>query len=538
MSDPRPGWLLLVATAALLAATQLWLRPLLPVDETRYLSVAWEMWQRGDFLVPSLNGEPYSHKPPLLFWLIHASWWLFGVSELAARLVAPVLGLAVLWLTARLAARLWPQPQQHFGFIVASAPWLLFGGLFWHNFYTLVQFDLLLVLAALLAWHGVLEARSRPWRGWLLVGFAIGVGVLSKGPVILVPVLPAVLLAPWWYQHERPGSWTGWYLGGLAALVLGTAVALLWALPAGQAGGESYREAIFWGQSAGRMVDSFAHQAGWWSYLIWLPLMWLPWVLWPSLWRGARQTGRPDSGMRFCLAVLLPALLVFSLISGKQGKYLLPLFPLLALLMARWLAQLPRGERPYRPHFAAVVMLAAGLALLVARSWPEGPAWLAQIQLMWPLALLVWGVVLLMMKLTLTGVVRSAALGMLMTTLVMYLALAELVRPPFQLKAISQVLADLQQDGRPLAYLGKYHGQFHFLGRLEQRIEPLHSRTQLHVWLEAHANGFLLVNYKQPPHELPELLLIQPYRGGSLVLWPAAQLREQPRSLDALPGSG
>ena len=157
---------------------------------------------------------------------------------------------------------------------------------------------------------------------------------------------------------------------------------------------------------------------------------------------------------------------------------------------------------------------------------------------MWPLALLVWGVVLLLMKLTLTGVVRSAALGMLMMTLVMYLALAELARPPFQLKTISQVLADLQQNGRPLAYLGKYHGQFHFLGRLEQRIEPLHSRAQLHAWLEAHANGFLLVNYTQPPHELPELLLIQPYRGGSLVLWPAAQLREQPRSLDALPGSG
>ena len=48
------------------------LRPLLPVDETRYIGVAWEMWQRGDFLVPWLNGEPYSHKPPLFFWLVHA----------------------------------------------------------------------------------------------------------------------------------------------------------------------------------------------------------------------------------------------------------------------------------------------------------------------------------------------------------------------------------------------------------------------------------------------------------------------------------
>ena len=57
----RTAWSALLISALLLAALQLWLRPLLPVDETRYLSVAWEMWSRGDFLVPYLNGEPYSH---------------------------------------------------------------------------------------------------------------------------------------------------------------------------------------------------------------------------------------------------------------------------------------------------------------------------------------------------------------------------------------------------------------------------------------------------------------------------------------------
>ena len=46
----------------------------MPVDETRYLAVAWDMWREGNFLVPHLNGEPYSHKPPLLFWLIHLAY--------------------------------------------------------------------------------------------------------------------------------------------------------------------------------------------------------------------------------------------------------------------------------------------------------------------------------------------------------------------------------------------------------------------------------------------------------------------------------
>ncbi len=56
-----------------LVLTALLTRPPLPVDETRYLSVAWEMWQQQHILVPISNGAPYSHKPPLLFWLMQAS---------------------------------------------------------------------------------------------------------------------------------------------------------------------------------------------------------------------------------------------------------------------------------------------------------------------------------------------------------------------------------------------------------------------------------------------------------------------------------
>ena len=49
---PEPALLALLAGWAAFAAASIWLRPLWPVDETRYASVAWEMWLRGDFLVP------------------------------------------------------------------------------------------------------------------------------------------------------------------------------------------------------------------------------------------------------------------------------------------------------------------------------------------------------------------------------------------------------------------------------------------------------------------------------------------------------
>ncbi|MBF0252143.1 MAG: glycosyltransferase family 39 protein, partial [Alphaproteobacteria bacterium] len=69
-SGTADAWLITLIWCALVAAAIV-LRPLLPIDETRYLSVAWEMWRSGDFWVPTKNDELYSHKPPFLFWQMH-----------------------------------------------------------------------------------------------------------------------------------------------------------------------------------------------------------------------------------------------------------------------------------------------------------------------------------------------------------------------------------------------------------------------------------------------------------------------------------
>ncbi|MBI5039876.1 MAG: glycosyltransferase family 39 protein [Gammaproteobacteria bacterium] len=256
----RHSFWLLFAAWAVLVATALFTRPLLPVDETRYVGVAWEMWARGDFLVPFKNGAPYSDKPPLLFWMMQAGWWLFGVNEIWPRLVAPLIGLGCLGLTALLARRLWPDRLT----AAVLAPWLLFGCVFVAGFGTLTQFDLLIVFCTLLGMLGLLRAATGLGTGWLIVGVAIGLGLLSKGPVILVHVLPAALLGHFWVDRARLKGWVCWYGGTLAALLLGALIALAWALPAAQAGGEAYRNAIFWGQTAERVVDSFAHKAPFW----------------------------------------------------------------------------------------------------------------------------------------------------------------------------------------------------------------------------------------------------------------------------------
>jgi 4-amino-4-deoxy-L-arabinose transferase-like glycosyltransferase len=126
----------------------------MPIDETRYLSVAWEMWQQENFLVPHSNGAPYSHKPPLLFWCIHLVWALFGVTETGARLVAPLFGLATLFVSGHLARRLWPQKPG----VASLVPYALLGLPFWALTGTLTMFDMPLAFFALAGVWGIVSA--------------------------------------------------------------------------------------------------------------------------------------------------------------------------------------------------------------------------------------------------------------------------------------------------------------------------------------------------------------------------------------------
>ena len=120
-------WLALLL--GLLVAASL-ARPLLPIDETRYAAVAWEMWTRGDFLVPHLNGEPYHHKPPLLFWLMHAGWAVFGVNEWSPRLISPLFAAGTLALVHALGRALWPARPE----VARMAPFILLSSLLFSYF--------------------------------------------------------------------------------------------------------------------------------------------------------------------------------------------------------------------------------------------------------------------------------------------------------------------------------------------------------------------------------------------------------------------
>ncbi len=527
--DVRAGGLLLALWLALVSAA-LWSRPLMPIDETRYLSVAWEMWQKGEFLVPHLNGLPYSHKPPFFFWCIHLGWLLFGVNEASARLTAPVFGLLNLFLTGHLAARLWPQDKD----ARRLAPFVLMGLSLWAAFETLTMFDMLLTFFVLWAAVGVLAARGGKFvYGWSLYAAAVGGGILTKGPVVLLYVLPLMLAAPWWAVGKPVVSWRRWYVCGAAALAGGAALALAWALPAARAGGPAYADAILWGQTAGRVVHSFAHRKPFWWYLLWLPAILYPWIVHRRLWSAVKKLGS-EQGVRFCLSWLVPAVALLSLVSGKQVHYLLPVLPAAGLLVARSLSVSPAGPSLAERLAVAVPVLTAGVVLMIMplviphlpdlnlhgfSSWAWGLV---------PLALGAW--ILADRFRHVRAWAQTVAVAFVTLLVVLHLGPVRAMAPAYDIGQLSHKIAAAAAGGHPVAvFPAKFDGQFEFLGRLETPLVVLENFAAVSGWLARHPDGYLAIVFKNANwHAYGEgAEYVQEFRSGGLAFWRAAALAQK-----------
>ncbi|MFZ1728177.1 MAG: glycosyltransferase family 39 protein, partial [Albidovulum sp.] len=218
------------------------MRPLLPIDETRYLDVAWEIWLTGDLFHLTRNFDLYTHKPPLLFWLINLVWMVTGVHEFAARLIGPGFAVASVYASARLARRLWPTDTG----IGARTAVILAGFSVFAIYGSATMFDTMLALATILG-VGILWQIGQGARGawaWAGFGLVLGFGVYAKGPVIFVHLMPILLTMRFWASN--PPQRIEALRGVALSIALGLALVALWLLPALIGGGAAYRQELLW----------------------------------------------------------------------------------------------------------------------------------------------------------------------------------------------------------------------------------------------------------------------------------------------------
>jgi len=487
----HPAWLA-VALSVLLTVASLYSRPPIPIDETRYLAVAWEMRQTGEYVVPHLNGAVYSHKPPLLFWLINAVWSVTGVTEWSARLVGPAFGMLCVVLTAVLARRLWPGVRDR---AEAAALILCSTGL-WMVFASMTMFDTLLTaatLTALLGWH--LAAAGDRLRGFSIAGAAIGLGLLAKGPVCLLHILPVALAGPAWRPAATALRYRTWLLGVAGATLAGIAVALVWVIPAAIQGGEEYRQAILWGQTAGRIANSFAHGRPAWWYFPFVPLLLLPWSWSIGGWKEA--VFRPmDAGVRFCGVWIAAVALALCFVNGKQVHYLMPEIPALALLLACGLTRGAASERTLNTRVIGAATAFCGLALLVRPLLgllPDRVTDPAFGSLWWGVPILLSGVWLIVSPVgsPLSGVRRIATAAVLNIAL-LHVGAKPGVLDQFDVAPLAREIARLEAEGAEILHHQAYHGEYHFAGRLTRRIPMATTLEERDRWIRQHPRGWVI----------------------------------------------
>jgi 4-amino-4-deoxy-L-arabinose transferase-like glycosyltransferase len=348
-------------------------------DEPRFAQASKQMVESGDYVRIAFQDEPRLKKPIGIYWLQSASAALLAdqPNEIwAYRVPSLIAAIAAVMLCAAVGGALFAGP------VGAVAGALLAPALLLNVEAHLAKTDAVLLAAVLAAQWGLarawmagsaITARGPVQAGhWTALVFwlAIGVGVLVKGPVILMVVgLTALTLAIW----QRRARWL-LALRPLWGLPLALLVVVPWFVAIHFA-----TDGAFWTEAVGRDFVSKigqgqeAHGAPPGLYLV---LVFV--TFWPaaallglavlSAWRG-----RKAPAVQFCMAWIVPSWIVFELVATKLPHYVLPLYPPLAILCAYMLVR--AGQAPARrwvrrlaaaPAWTAVVLAAAfALAMVV-----------------------------------------------------------------------------------------------------------------------------------------------------------------------------
>lgn len=359
-----PRAVLIVLGVLLFAGPLAFNLPLTDPDEGLHASIALEMVERGDYLVPRLLGEPFLDKPVLFFLTQAISIAMFGANEFAVRLPGQLFGLLGVLTTGWLGAQL-ATPQ--LGVVAACI-------------YATLLFPLALNQApvhdvALVPWINLgflllVAAIRRPAGGlvpFALAGVSLSLAVLTKGLVGVALVgLPVAIIT----LLERRLSWRV-IAGGIGTVVLAASLAVPWYLVMERADPGYLRYFFLERHVMGFATTTQLHgQRPWWYYLPLLAAGSLPWGL--SLLGSRRLWPAWTRTPVFQVAIVwLVADLVFLTAAGsKLATYILPLFTPLALsLAALWtVAASPSAAAGSAFRRGVQVQLFAGAAILPVAS--------------------------------------------------------------------------------------------------------------------------------------------------------------------------
>jgi len=268
-----------------------------------------------------------------------------------------LLGVATLTLVSVYCLAKLLVPSRPFFHWLAMA--ILLGNLFWIRFAVSIRFESLVGLCVVWSLFGLFiwQLRQQRW-GWWLLWIALGLGVMAKGPVIYLFTLPICLLFPVFYPQSRLGIYYGSVMGAVGLSLLIPSAWLLRLYQMGYPVSDIH-------YMAGHVADYFRWLHFRPEMLTNLLVHFGPWLLLCAIaWRSA-ALWRQEPWLKLLAWALLPAVVFFACFSEYPGvRYLEPLYPLIALILARMFDMACLYSLPTRRHMLPLTLALAFLCVL------------------------------------------------------------------------------------------------------------------------------------------------------------------------------
>lgn len=364
-STPNYVWILLAALG--LAAYFVGLTiPFVGPDEPRYAQVAREMYERADWITPTLGGYVWFEKPPLLYWLEIASFHLFGVSEFAARLgpaLCGILTIASLWILGNSISKAEGERRKtDFGNYLALIAGSTLGiVVFSHG----ASFDIVVTFTITASLIGFF-IFDRTGRTIPLLAFYtfVGLSLLAKG---LIGIVFPFAIVGFYYILSRRMPSRRLLLSLVWGLLLACAIAAIWFVPMYLRHGWVFVDEFLIQHHFARFTSNkYQHPQPFYFFLWVLPLMLLPWTPFfiAAIWRSIKgifhhrdtetQSKKAPEIFVFALSWLLVPLVFFSFSSSKLPGYVLPAMPAAVIITAIFVYELVKRSSRWRNFVLAV----------------------------------------------------------------------------------------------------------------------------------------------------------------------------------------